>query len=86
MCESFIITFQYLKGTSRDDEEGLFVRNCRDRTGSNGDKLKERLDMGKKFFTLRMVRHWNRLSGEVVAAPALAVLEARVDKALSNLV
>lgn len=64
------------------------VRSCRDRTWNNGDKLKERkfrLDMGKKFFTLRMMRHWNRLLKEVVAAQALAVFEAKVDKTLSNL-
>jgi len=33
-----------------------------------------------------MVRHWNRLSEEVVAAPSLEVFKARLDGALSNLV
>jgi len=35
---------------------------------------------------LRVVRHWNRLPGEAVAAPSLEVFKARLDGALSNLV
>ncbi|KFR05196.1 hypothetical protein Y956_02409, partial [Nipponia nippon] len=55
----------------------------------NGFKLKEgrfRLDMRKKFFTMRVVRHWNRLPREAVDAPCLEVFKARPDEALSNLV
>jgi len=33
-----------------------------------------------------MVRHWNRLAGEVVEAPSLETFKARLDGALSNLV
>jgi len=33
-----------------------------------------------------VVRHWNTLPGEVVAAPSLEVLKARLDGALRNLV
>ncbi|KFQ94621.1 hypothetical protein Y956_02233, partial [Nipponia nippon] len=54
-----------------------------------GFKLKEgsfRLDMRKKFFTMRVVRHWNRLPREAVDAPSLEVFKARLDGALSNLV
>ncbi|KGL86537.1 hypothetical protein N301_15451, partial [Charadrius vociferus] len=55
----------------------------------NGYKLEEgrfRLNIRKKFFTLRVVRHWNRLPREVVDAPSLEVLKARLDVALGNLV
>jgi len=33
-----------------------------------------------------VVRHWNRLPREAVAASSLAVLKASLDEALSNLV
>ena len=62
---------------------------CSDRTRRNGFKLKEgrfRLDIRKKFFTLRVVKHWHRLPREAVAAPSLEVSKARLDGALSNLV
>ena len=81
--------FQYLKGVYRKDGEGLFIRECSDRTRGNGFKLKEgsfRLDVRKKFCTVRVVRHWNRLPRAVVDAPSLAVFKARVDGALGNLV
>ncbi|KFR17822.1 hypothetical protein N306_11533, partial [Opisthocomus hoazin] len=55
----------------------------------NGFKLKEgrfRLDIRKKFFTMRVVRLWPRLPREAVAAPSLEVFNARLDGALSSLV
>ncbi|KFQ41014.1 hypothetical protein N332_02140, partial [Mesitornis unicolor] len=55
----------------------------------NGFKLEEgrfRLDIRKKFFIVRVVRHWHRLPREAVDAPSLEVFKARLDRALSNLV
>jgi len=52
-------------------------------------KLEEgrfRLDVRKKFFTVRVVRHWNGLSRGAVVACILKALKARLDGAVSNLV
>ncbi|GAB0182371.1 mitochondrial enolase superfamily member 1 [Grus japonensis] len=84
-----IVAYQYLKGAYRKDGEGLFMRAWSDRTRGNGFKLKEgqfRLDVRKKFFTVRAVRHWNRLPREVVDAPSLEVFKTRLDEALGNVV
>lgn len=67
--------------------EGFFTRACSDRTRSNGLQVKEcrfRLDVRKKFFTMRVVRHRNRLPGETVDVPILEVFMTRLDTALSN--
>ncbi|KFW63006.1 hypothetical protein AS28_00380, partial [Pygoscelis adeliae] len=55
----------------------------------NGFKLKGgrfKLDIRKKFFTLRVVQHWHRLPREVVDAPSLETFKVRLDGALSNLI
>ncbi|GAB0182780.1 hypothetical protein GRJ2_000743300 [Grus japonensis] len=84
-----IEAYQYLKGAYRKDGEGLFIRECSDRTRGNGFKLKEgrfRLDVRKKFFPVRVVRHWNRLPREAVDAPSLEVFKTRLDEALGTMV
>ena len=44
------------------------------------------MDVRKKVFTVRMVRHWNRWLRNVVAAPSLVTFKIRLDRALSNLI
>ena len=52
-------------------------------------KLKEgrfRLDIRKKYFTARVVRHWNRLSSVVVDALSLETFKVRLDQALGSVI
>jgi len=83
-----IAAFQYLKGPTRK-LRGLFRRTCSGRTRGNVFKLKEgrfRLDIRKKFFIMRVMRHWHRLPRDVGDASSLRVFKARLHGALSNLV
>ncbi|KFV13167.1 hypothetical protein N340_14238, partial [Tauraco erythrolophus] len=55
----------------------------------NGFKLKEgrlRLELRMNFFTMTVVKHWNRLPREVVDASSLETFKVRSDGALSNLI
>ncbi|KAK4827896.1 hypothetical protein QYF61_022319 [Mycteria americana] len=74
-----IEAFQYLKGPTgkleRDFLQGHVV------TGQGG---RFRLDTRTKFFTMRVVKHWNRLPREVVDAPSLEMFKARVLKELAD--
>jgi len=83
-----IVISQYLKGTYKKDGDKLFSMACCDRTKGNGFKLKEgrfRLDIGKKIFMMRVVKHRHRLSRDVVHVPSLETFKVRLDGALSNL-
>ena len=72
---------QCLKGSNRREGDRLHSRVCGDRTRGNGFKLKDgrfRLDIRKKSFTGRVVRHWHRLPRDVVGAPSMETFKARL--------
>ena len=86
---NLIVAFQYLKGAYQQEREQLFTRVDTDRTRGNDLKLRQgrfRLDIRRKFFTQRVVTHWNRLPKEVVDAPLLEAFSVRLDVALGSLV
>jgi len=66
------VPFQSLKGVYKQD----------------GFQLKEgtiRLDIRRRFFIQRMVRHWNRLP-RVVDVPSLEVFKARLESTVGILI
>ena len=84
-----IVAFQYLKGAYEQEGEQLFTRVDSNRPRGNGFKLRQwrsRLDIRKRFFTQRVVIHWNRLPKEVLDALSLEALKARLAVALCSLV
>ena len=78
-----------MKGVYKQDGERLFTWVDSDRTRGNGLKLRQgrfRLDVRRKFFIQRVVKHWNRLPEEVVDAPSLQAFKARLDVALGSFI
>ena len=76
-----------MKGVYKQKGDQLFTWSDSDRTSGNVFKLKEgkfRLDVRKKFFTQRVVRHWHCYL-ESCGAPSLEVLKARLDGASDSL-
>ena len=88
--EHLIVAFQYLTGSYKKEGNRPFSRMiCCNRTRGSGFKLKEgrfRLDIRKKSFTVREVRHWNRLPRDMVDALPLETFKARLNQAPSNLI
>ncbi|KFZ63540.1 hypothetical protein N321_06333, partial [Antrostomus carolinensis] len=55
----------------------------------NGFKLKEgrfKVDIRENFFTVRVVKNWNKFPRVLVDAPSLEAFRVRLDGALSNLI
>ena len=84
-----ITVYTFLKRGSRGGGPDLLSLVTSNRTRGNGMKLRQgkfRLDIRKRFFTERVVGHWNRLPREVVMAPSLSEFKEHLDNAFSHMV
>lgn len=78
--------YRTLQGSYKSAGEGLLAREWRDRTTGNGFKLTEsrvRWAVRKKFFPVRVVRPWNRLSRETYC-PIPGSVEGQVGQSLEE--
>jgi len=84
-----IVAFLYLKGCYKKEGGRVLSGVCDDRIRGNYFKLKEerfRLDIEMFFFTVRVVKSWNRLPRDVSDAPSLEMFKVKLAEALSNLI
>ena len=64
-----------------------YNKNSAGRTRTNGFKLEKfryRKEIGKNWFTNRVVNEWNRLSRQVVSANTIDCFKKRLDRFMDN--
>ena len=83
-----IEVFKWVKGINKGSmDQVLEVSNRDNRTRGNGYKLEKirfRTDVGKYWFSNRVVNDWNRLSSDVVGAGSLGSFKRRLDECMDG--
>lgn len=78
-----IQVFKYLNKLSNVDHSKLFTLQTNLRTRNNGKTIQAKrcnTDIGRSYFSNRVVRHWNSLPAEVVSAETINSFKKRIDR------
>ena len=69
-----IEVFRWVKGINKENIDQVLEVNNQDRTRGNGytlGKLRLRTNLGRYWFTNRMVNDWNRLDRHLISAESI---------------
>ena len=83
MRGDLIQVYKYLNKLSNVDHSKLFELQTNPRTRNNGYPIQSRrcnTDIGRSFFSNRIIRHWNELPAEVVTARTIDTFKNRLDR------
>lgn len=78
--------YKYLMGRKKDEVPRLTSVVPSDRTRDNGHKLnhmKVKLNTRRLFFTVRMVKHWQRLPRKV-ESPSMEICKPQLNRVLGS--
>ena len=77
-----IEVFKWVKSFNKEDVGKALTISRQDRTRNNGFKLEKcrfNKEIGRNWFTNRMVDDWNRFSQQVVSAKTIGSFKRRLD-------
>ncbi len=83
MRGDLIEVYRWMKGYNKGDINKVLIVKEQGRTRSNGfklDKFRFSKDIGKNWFTNRVVDEWNILSSHVVSANTIDTFKERLGK------
>ena len=78
-----IEVFKWYRGYNKGDVSKILRISNQDRTRNNGFKIEKsryKKELGKNWFSNRVVDEWNRLSSQVVGAKTIESFKRRLDK------
>ncbi|ORD92756.1 hypothetical protein ECANGB1_578, partial [Enterospora canceri] len=82
-----IEVFKWVKGINKGNIDQVLEFSSQDRTRGNGyklEKLRFRTDIGRYWFTNRVVNDWNRLDRHVVSAESIGSFKRRLDQSMDR--
>ena len=79
--------FKWVKGIKKENINKVLEISSQDMTRGNGYKLETlrfRTDLGRYWFTNRVVNDWNRLGKHVVSAESIGSFKRRLNESMDR--